>query len=236
MQRVKDLLAKLNIDVSDDALQKLETYMEEILKRNQEINLTAITNREEFIQKHYVDSLLCAGEEALARADRILDIGTGAGFPGIPLAVVFPEKNFVLVDSLNKRIRIIQELCEKLDIRNVEAIHGRAEELARRKDLRESFDLCISRAVANMRTLSEYCLPFVKPGGTFIAYKGPNCEEEVDAASKAVELLGGGSAEIKRVHQIEAAPFEHTLVCINKERVTPKAYPRKAGTPSKKPL
>lgn len=235
MDRVIDVLKQQNIDLSETARATLEQYMEEILRMNESINLTAITDRDEFIQKHYVDSLLCAGDIAGKEFDRVLDLGTGAGFPGVPLAVVFPEKQFVLMDSLNKRIRIIQELCEKLGIDNVTAVHGRAEELARNKSYREKFDLCVSRAVANMSTLSEYCLPFVSVGGMFIAYKGPDCEEEVRLAAKAIKLLGGGTAMIYKP-KAGQLPFEHTFVKVKKEGKTPKTYPRKAGTPSKKPI
>lgn len=179
-------------------VQKLEGYMDEILELNQHINLTAITDRTEFIRKHYADSLLCAGHPEFRSAQSVIDVGTGGGFPGVPLAIVFPEKEFVLIDSLNKRIRIINDLCAKLGIANVRAVHGRAEELARRKEMRESFDLCVSRAVANMSTLSEYCLPFVKVGGYFMAYKGPDCDRELAEAENAVRALGG------RVDRIES--------------------------------
>ena len=235
MERVRELLAQQNIEITDGAIDTLEQYMDEILALNESINLTAITDRDVFVQKHYVDSLLAAGREEVLTAQKIIDLGTGAGFPGIPLAVCFPEKEFVLIDSLNKRIKIIQDLCQKLEISNVTAIHGRAEELARRKDLREQFDVCVSRAVANLSTLAEYCLPFVKQTGTFIAYKGPDCGDEVSDAAKAIALMGGGHTEIVTPN-IDGVPFAHTLVIIDKEKQTPKAYPRKAGTPTKKPI
>ena len=235
MERVRELLAQQNIEIADEALETLKQYMDEILTLNENINLTAITDRDDFIQKHYVDSLLAAGREEVLKAQRIIDLGTGAGFPGIPLAVCFPEKEFVLVDSLNKRIKIIQDLCEKFGITNVIAVHGRAEELARQKDMREQFDLCVSRAVANLSTLAEYCLPFVKPEGKFVAYKGPDCGDEVKDAAKAIVLMGGGQTKIVTPN-IEGVPFEHTLVIIDKENKTPKTYPRKAGTPVKKPI
>ena len=235
MKSVKKILAEQNIEIEDAALETMERYMEEVLAKNENVNLTAITDRDEFIQKHFIDSLLCAGCEEMTEAARIVDIGTGAGFPGVPLAIVFPEKEFVLVDSLNKRVKIITELCRELGIDNVKAVHGRAEELARREDLRESFDICVSRAVAGMRTLAKYCLPFVKCGGTFIAYKGPDCSAELEEAANAIETTGGGEVHLTSPI-ITGVPFEHTLVFVRKEWPTPKAYPRKSGTPAKKPL
>lgn len=235
MENLKNVFEKLNIKFSDDKAAKYEAYMNEILERNQYINLTAITDKDEFIKKHYIDSLLCGDSEEFINADTVIDVGTGGGFPGIPLAIAFPKKKFVLIDSLNKRIKIINELCASLGINNVEAVHGRAEELARRKNLRENFDICISRAVANMSTLSEYCIPFVKVGGTFIAYKGPDCQEELDEASKAISMLGGDVERIDKP-QFEGLPFEHTLIYVKKKENTKSKFPRKAGTPSKEPI
>lgn len=210
-------------------------YMDGILDKNQFVNLTAIVEPKEFIQKHYIDSLLCCTSDEFQNAKHIIDVGTGGGFPGVPLAILFPEKNFILIDSLNKRIKIINELCASLDIRNVTAIHGRAEELARKEGFRETFDLCVSRAVANMSTLSEYCLPFVKKGGSFIAYKGPDCEEEIKNAKKAISMLGGKLDRIEGM-KIENVPFDHKLIYISKIKNTVSKYPRKAGTPSKEPI
>lgn len=235
MQNLKNIFEKLNIEYTLQKEEQFIGYMEEILERNQHINLTAITDREEFIQKHYIDSLLCSAYDEFRNAGTVIDIGTGGGFPGVPLAIAFPDKKFVLVDSLNKRIKIINELCEKLGILNVEAVHGRAEELARKKNMRDSFDVCVSRAVANMSTLTEYCLPFVKVGGSFIAYKGPGCEEEVKAASNAIRLLGGELAK-EETPKFDEVPFEHKFIFISKKSNTTSKYPRKAGTPSKEPL
>lgn len=246
---------ELDIGYSRDKEETLRKYMELVLERNQHVNLTAITDPEEFIEKHYVDSLAVAGLEEFRKAERVMDIGTGGGFPGVPLAVAFPEKRFTLADSLNKRIRIIQEFCDELGIGNVTAIHGRAEDLGRKEDLREQFDVCVSRAVADLRVLAEYCLPFVKRGGYFIAYKGAGCEEEVRGAEHAIDLLGGqiegivpafarrrdgsmseSNGRRRGVPGIHENMREHRLVIIRKAEHTPKAYPRKAGTPAKKPL
>lgn len=196
---VEGLCRKLNIPYDAETDEKFAGYMEGILSWNEHINLTAITDRTEFVQKHYIDSLLCANAPEVLGASRVIDVGTGGGFPGVPLAIVFPDKEFVLVDSLRKRLRVIEELCEKLGIGNVRVVHGRAEELARLGELRESFDLCVSRAVANMSTLAEYCLPFVRVGGSLLAYKGPDCEDEVGRAGRAIKLLGG------RLDRIEEA-------------------------------
>lgn len=235
MNNFREIFRKLDIAFSPDKEDKLTGYMDEILELNQHINLTAITDRDEFIRKHYIDSLLCVNYDEFKNAKNIIDVGTGGGFPGVPLAIAFPEKNFVLIDSLNKRIKIINELCEKLGITNVRAVHGRAEELARKKEMRDSFDLCVSRAVANMSTLTEYCLPFVKKGGSFIAYKGPECGPEIAAASRAIKVLGG-----RLTHEespvFEGSDFEHKLIFIKKEKNTESKYPRKAGTPSKEPI
>ena len=235
MTDMKEVFSIPGVEHSDRKQEQLTGYMEEILRLNESVNLTAITDRREFIQKHYADSLLCAELDEFRSAGRVIDVGTGGGFPGVPLAIAFPEKQFTLIDSLNKRIKIVNELCEKLGIANVTAIHGRAEELARKKELRETFDLCVSRAVANMSTLAEYCLPFVKTGGSFIAYKGPDCDDEVRQAQRAIELLGGRLTGDVRPGG-EDMPFDHRLIIIQKEKNTPSKFPRKAGRPTKEPL
>ena len=232
---MKKVFDAAGIEYSEDKASKLTGYMDEILKINEHVNLTAITDREEFIQKHYVDSLLCAGLESFKTAEKVIDVGTGGGFPGVPLAIAFPEKKFVLADSLNKRIKIVNGICESLGITNVTAVHGRAEELAKKSDMRESFDLCVSRAVASMNVLAEYCLPFVRPGGHFIAYKGPECDEELADAAAAIDILGGEITEDVRPARGDV-PFDHRLIVIEKKKSTPPKYPRKPGTPSKEPL
>ena len=223
------------VDSSDEKLRQLSGYMEGILDFNESINLTAITDRKEFIAKHYIDSLMCAAMDEINDADTVIDVGTGGGFPGVPLAIAFPEKKFTLIDSLNKRIKIVNQLCDELEIKNVRAIHGRAEELARKKDMREQFDICVSRAVANMATLSEYYLPFVKVGGSFIAYKGPDCESEVKEASNAIEKLGGCLLRIERP-EADGVAFDHRLIVVKKIAATAAKFPRKPGTPSKEPM
>lgn len=235
---IKDLelvFDKLGVGYTEDMDAKYRFYMESILERNRHVNLTAITDTEDFIRKHYIDSLLCGISGEFRNAGRVIDVGTGAGFPGVPLAIAFPEKEFVLMDSLNKRIKIINELCSEAGILNVTAVHGRAEELARRKDMRESFDICVSRAVANMSTLSEYCLPFVRTCGTFIACKGPDSDREIQDAENAVKLLGGEISRIEKMNT-EGFPFDHRLVYVSKVRPTVSKYPRKPGTPAKEPL
>lgn len=235
MDKLKKVFEELNIKWTDKKAEQYEGYMAEILRLNESINLTAITDRDEFILKHYVDSIVCADSEEFADAETVIDVGTGGGFPGVPLAIAFPDKKFVLIDSLNKRIKIVNQICESLGIKNVKAVHGRAEELGRRGDMRDKFDFCVSRAVANLSTLAEYCLPFVKVGGTFVAYKGPSCQEEIEAAENAFEKLG---AEVYGVfyNEIEGFDFDHVLIYAEKIKSTPKKYPRKAGTPAKEPL
>ncbi|MEG0156143.1 MAG: 16S rRNA (guanine(527)-N(7))-methyltransferase RsmG [Anaerovoracaceae bacterium] len=239
MNALKNLLIHLEVEDNSKKLEQFHAYRDEILAWNEKVNLTAITDLEEFEKKHFIDSILPVESLEFQHSDRIIDIGTGAGFPGVPLAILYPKKEFLLVDSLNKRLKIIDEITDKLGIYNVKTIHGRAEELARRKEFRESFDLCVSRAVANLATLSEYCLPFVRPGGTFIAYKGNSVGEEVEAAKRAISLLGG---KLDRIEEISKKgkkwemDFDHTLLFIKKDKKTSKTYPRKAGVPAKTPI
>ena len=228
------LMQKLDIPDEKQKAETLFKYMDLVLQRNREVNLTAITDREEFLKKHYVDSLAAARLDEFRNGRTVIDLGTGAGFPGVPLAVCFPEKQFLLADSLNKRIEIIREFCDELEINNVTAIHGRAEELGRQKDLREHFDICVSRAVADLSVLAEYCLPFVKVQGHFISYKGPDCDQEVSDAEFAIRKLGGEVEKIVKVG--EDTDTGHNLVLIRKKEPTQSAYPRRPGKPAKSPL
>ncbi len=213
----------------------LEKYMEGILAWNEKVNLTNITDPAEFRIKHNADSLMCVDFPEFLEAETVIDVGTGGGFPGIPLAVYAPEKQFTLLDSLNKRLKIIDELAGELGIKNITLVHGRAEDAARAKEHREKYDLCVSRAVSNLATLSEYCLPFIKVGGYLLAYKGPGAEEEVKEATKALKTLGGSLVDIRET-SMEEYGLDHRILVIKKVRNTPKAYPRKAGTPLKEPL
>lgn len=238
MERLQAAVRALGIEYTEKADMQFRFYMEGILSRNESINLTAITDRDEFITKHFIDSVICADMKEMQDADSVIDIGTGAGFPGVPLAILFPDKRFVLADSLKKRLNIIEELCNEAGIKNVTAVHARAEDLAKSKEHREAYDLCVSRAVANMATLAEYCLPFLKVGGYFLAYKGPDAEEEVSLAKGAVFLLGGREERIydPKDELIPFFPLRHKIVVIKKIKGTPSKYPRKAGLPSKEPL
>lgn len=226
-------LKDLQIELSDEQVQQFLTYYEKLVETNKVMNLTAITEFEEVVEKHFLDSLSLVKVCDLSNKIRILDIGTGAGFPGIPLKIAFPELEIVLADSLNKRINFLQDVIEELDLKKITAVHARAEELARNKEYREGFDLCVSRAVANLSTLSEYCMPYVKIGGNFISYKSGEIDEEVLNAKHAIFLLGG---KTKEVFKFDLYEQKRSFVIIEKTKGTPKAYPRKAGTPSKQPL
>lgn len=235
MKELERAFEQLHIECTPELLNKFSLYMNNILQWNEKVNLTAITDRDEFIKKHYIDSLACCGQDEIEEAQTLIDVGTGAGFPGIPLALVYPDKKFILMDSLNKRLKIIDELCKKLEINNVTVLHGRAEDLAQKPEYRERFDVSVSRAVANLATLSEYCLPFVRTGGYFMAYKGPEYEAELADGRKAIDILGGSVKEIRNA-KLQGFEFDHTILYIQKIRKTPSKYPRKAGTPSKQPL
>ncbi len=235
MKQLIDALEDMGLPYEEDSLAKFQRYMELILIWNDKVNLTAITDQGEFIKKHYVDSVALCGFEQFKDARRIIDVGTGAGFPGIPLAILNPEKEFLLMDSLNKRIKIIQEIAGEIGLNNVTFRHGRAEELARDKEYRERFDLAVSRAVANLAVLSEYCLPFVRVGGWFAAYKSGTAEEELAASLRAIELLGG-KPEYNQEIKIKGFDLDHRILFIKKVKNTLAKYPRKSGTPAKEPL
>ena len=235
MKKLQIALEQLNIPYTEETLEKYRLYMEGIIEWNEKVNLTSITDRDEFIKLHFIDSIMSVPCDEFQKANKIIDVGTGGGFPGIPLALAAPDKEFVLMDSLNKRIKIINQLCEEIGITNVTAVHARAEELAKNKVHRQQYDLCVSRAVANLSTLSEYCLPFIKPGGWFLSYKGPDTDKELADAKKAIKILGG-QIDREELASLESSGLEHKIIYIKKVKDTPAKYPRKAGTPSKDPL
>lgn len=235
MNRLKEVLETFGLPNDDIIIDKFKRYMEAVLSWNEKVNLTAITDRDEFITKHFIDSLCCSDHQQFKDAKTVIDVGTGAGFPGMPLAIVSPDKEFLLVDSLNKRIKILNEIIDNLGLKNVKAIHGRAEELAKDKKYRENFDICVSRAVSRLSVLSEYCLPFIRKGGWLIAYKGPDAEREIEEGKNALGILGGKVMEIAGTDMKKFDVF-HRIIYIQKTMNTPKTYPRKAGTPEKNPL
>lgn len=227
----------LSIELEENQINQFYDYFQLLVEWNKFMNLTAITEMDEVITKHFVDSLslIKAVEEIGTKDYRIIDVGTGAGFPGIPLKIVFPDLRITLMDSLNKRINYLNEVISRLGLEKIEAIHGRAEDLGRDPLHREQYDLCVSRAVANLSTLSEYCMPFAKVGGYFIPYKSGKIEEELGAAKHAIFLLGGSVKEVK-TFLLPGTDVERSLVKIAKNNSTSKKYPRKAGLPSKEPL
>lgn len=231
----KEILKTWNITLSDQQEKQFLTYYEMLIEKNKVMNLTAVTEFDEVIKKHFLDSISLGQFETLEENKTMLDLGTGAGFPGIPLKIIYPDLTITLADSLNKRILFLEDVIRELGLSDIRAVHARAEELARNRDYREQFDYCVSRAVANLSTLCEYCIPFVKEGGKFISYKSGEIEEEAAAAKHAVFLLGG---EVKEIHKFEIpqTDLHRSFVMIEKVKKTPKAYPRKAGTPSKMPL
>ena len=227
---IENDLKYINLEITDESKENLYKYMNNLIEWNQKINLTAIKNEEEIILKHFVDSIYIKNMVK----GRVLDIGSGAGFPGIPLRLVNNNINLVSIDSVNKKINFQKDTVEKLSLNNIEIIHTRAEDLAQNKDYREQFDFVVSRAVANLSTLSEYMLPFTKIGGECICMKGPNCIEEIDNAKNAIKLLGG---RIEKIEEYKIADgIDRVLVIISKEKSTNKIYPRGQGKPSKDPL
>lgn len=233
MEQLKNALNAVGVEITEEQLKKFSIYMDRVLEYNEHINLTAITDRDEFIKKHFIDSLLGTFCDEVKNSKLIADVGTGAGFPGVPMAIMNPDKRFVLMDSLNKRLKIVSELCERAGIDNVEVLHSRAEDVGRNKDYRETFDLVISRAVANLSVLAELCIPLVRKNGYLLAYKGPKVDEELKEAEKAIRILGG---VVRDVRETSFEDLSHNIIFIQKGMNTPKAYPRKAGTPSKNPI
>ena len=235
MEQLKKKGEMLEISLSEEQLQQFFTYYEMLVEKNKVMNLTAITEKEEVIDKHFIDSISLNKAMDVTKPLKILDLGTGAGFPGIPLKIAYPNLELTLLDSLNKRIKFLDEVIEALSLEGIVTIHGRAEDYAKQASYREQFDICVSRAVANLATLSEYCLPYVKEGGCFISYKSGSVEEELEQSKKAIFELGGKVKEVI-AFTLPETDIERTFVVIEKVRKTPKKYPRKAGLPSKEPI
>lgn len=231
----KQKLGQFNISITASMEEQFSDFYDLLIEWNQVMNLTAITEFHEVVEKHFLDSVSLAHFVQWKEGDSLIDIGTGAGFPGIPIKILFPELRIVLADSLTKRVRFLEEVISKLNLSGISAIHARAEDLARKKEHRAQYDISVSRAVANLSSLSEYCIPFVKTGGKFISYKTCGIAEEVENAKKSVHLMGG---ELKDVieFQLPGTEYMRSFVIIEKVETTPKKYPRKAGIPSKEPI
>ena len=225
----------LGISLSKEQIEKFYSYYEILNEWNKVMNLTGITDYEEVYEKHFVDSLALAKVMDLRRVDRIIDIGTGAGFPGIPLKIVFPHLEVVLLDSLRKRVHFLDEVIQKLGLQKISTLHGRAEDYARMPEYREKFDLCVSRAVANLAVLSEYCIPYVCVGGCFVSYKSGNIDEEIKQAGTSIRVLGGNLEAVEKFC-LPQSEIERSFVKICKESSTKNKYPRKAGVPGKNPI
>lgn len=224
-----------DIELTELQISQFEKYYELLIEWNEKINLTAITEKDEVWKKHFEDSISIVKAIDMNSVDSLIDVGTGAGFPGIPIKIMFPHIKLTLLDSLNKRINFLNLVIDELGLDNVETIHGRAEDFGKDKKYRENFDLCVSRAVANLSTLSELCIPFIKIGGNFVSYKAEKADEELLAAKKAISILSSG--DIKSVELVLSnSDYNRKLIVINKKKSTPGKFPRKAGTPAKEPI
>lgn len=226
---------KIGVVLSKEKQEQFEAYYDYLIAQNEVMNLTAITEYEDVLCKHFLDSLFLADSVKDFNKKKILDLGTGAGFPGIPLKIAFPEAEFVLMDSLNKRVAFLNRVIELLGLKNITAVHARAEEAARKAEYREQFDYCVSRAVAKLSVLSEFCIPFVKPEGMFISYKAGDCKEECEEAANAIKVLGGKLIKAEQSY-LPDTEIARTFVLIKKEKKTPEKYPRGQGKPLKQPL
>lgn len=239
MKHGKELLIhgikKLGLEITEIQQEQFMKYYEMLVETNKVMNLTAITELDEVMVKHFIDSLLVVKSTDINKYNSMIDVGTGAGFPGIPIKIMFPHLKVTLLDSLNKRLKFLNNVIDELKLENIETVHGRAEDAGHNKDNRESYDLCVSRAVANLSTLSEYCIPFIKQNGDFISYKSSVSDDEIKESEKAIKVLGGDILS-KSTIPLPCSEMERTFVVIKKVKPTPKKYPRKAGTPSKEPI
>lgn len=235
LEALKKGAAFFDIELSEKQTEQFYRFYEQMVETNKYMNLTGITQLDEVIVKHFLDSLAVSKAVSMEKVKKMIDVGTGAGFPGIPLKIAYPDLEVCLLDSLKKRIGFLEEVCRENQLQKVETLHGRAEDYAKNPAYREKFDLCVSRAVANLATLAEYCLPYVEVGGYFVSYKSGNVDNERKEAEKAIEILGG---KIKDViyFTLPETEIERSLVVIEKGKETPGKYPRKAGMPAKEPL
>ncbi|MDV4150821.1 16S rRNA (guanine(527)-N(7))-methyltransferase RsmG [Clostridium sp. AL.422] len=234
-QLMKEASLEVGFDLTEKQYNQFILYMRLLQEWNEKINLTAITEDEEVIKKHFIDCIKAFKSNAVKNAKTVIDVGTGAGFPGLPIAIMNPNIEVTLLDSLNKRINFLNTVIAKLELKNVVTIHSRAEDGARKPEFREKFDVATSRAVANMAVLSEFCLPYVKQDGYFVALKGPAVDDEIKDGKNAINTLGGELENIIEV-SIEESDLKHNIVEVKKVKKCPKTYPRKAGSINKKPI
>lgn len=235
----KDLLIngikELGLEISDIQIEQFCRYYEMLVEKNKVMNLTSITDFDEVVIKHYIDSLLVVKVIPINECKTMIDIGTGAGFPGIPIKIMFPHLKVTLLDSLNKRLDFLNDVIKELELKNITTVHGRAEDFGKKEEYREKFELCVSRAVANLSTLCEYCVPFILEGGRFVSYKSQFSTEEKIEAEKAIDILGGRIKANKLV-KLPFTEIKRSFIIIDKIKKTPDKYPRKAGIPLKKPI
>jgi len=232
---LKEGSKELGISLTDDQVEQFIKYKEILVEWNQHMNLTGIVEDQQVMIKHFLDSLGCVTLPYIKEDSTVIDVGTGAGFPGIPINIYYPKTSLTLLDSLNKRINFLKEVCNEVELNEVSFQHGRAEDFGKDIGFREKYDIAVARAVAQLNVLCEYCLPFVKVGGYFICQKGPNIEEELKNAQKSIEILGGKIIDKKDI-KLPYSDETHSIVVIQKIKQTPEKYPRKAGKPTKTPL
>lgn len=223
---LKDKAKEIGIELSELQIDQFNKFYQLMVEWNKVMNLTGITEYDEVVEKHFIDSLSLVKVIDINKINSVIDVGTGAGFPGIPLKIAFPHLNITLLDSLNKRIKFLNEVISETGLENISTIHGRAEDFAKQEKYREQYDLCVSRAVANLATLSEYCLPYVKVGGRFVSYKSGEIDEEVESSKTAVKVLGGKINKIEKF-QLLGTDIGRSFVNIKKVKNTGKKFPRK---------